>query len=85
MKPELKKAVLKKETQKFSREIISENPEAYVYSSICFTNIPDDVKKEIIQKHEQFWEEMLQMIEVCTEWKVVQAPKPTGDSIHKYQ
>ena len=61
-----KKAVLKKEVQKISKEIIFERPEAYVYSSVSLTGVPDDVKNEIYKKHEQFWKEILQTIEVYT-------------------
>ncbi len=61
-----KKAVLKKEVQKISREIIFERPEAYVYSSVSLTGVPDDVKNEIYKKHEQFWKEILQTIEAYT-------------------
>ncbi len=66
MQPDLKKAVLKKETQKVSREIITESPEAYVYSSLSLTGIPDDVKRIIYEKHEQFWKGIIQTIEAYT-------------------
>ena len=47
MNPEKKKAVLKREVQKVSKEIIMEKPEVYVYSSISLEGIPDSIKKEI--------------------------------------
>lgn len=83
MKSDLKKAVLKKESQKISREMIFDCPEAYVYSSVSLTGIPDDVKEEVHKKHEQFWKEILQVIEAHT--GLVQASKLTDDPIHKCQ
>lgn len=71
MKPDLKEATLKKEVKKVSREVLFENPEAYVYSSVSLTGIPDDVKTIIQGKHEQFWKDILQTIEAHTGLVVV--------------
>lgn len=63
---EIKEATLKKDVQKVSREAIFENTEAYVYSAVSLTNIPDDVKMEIQEKHNRFWKDILQTIEAHT-------------------
>lgn len=85
MKPEQKKAVLRREAQKVSREIILENPEVYVYSSVSLEGIPDSVKKEISKRHECFWREMLQIIEAHTGFAVVQASEIINAPIHRCQ
>lgn len=63
---EIKEATLKKDVQKVSREVMFENTEAYVYSSVSLTNIPDDVKMEIQEKHDRFWKDILQTIKAHT-------------------
>ena len=67
MKPDLKEATLKKDVQKVSREAIFENTEVYVYPYVSLSNISDDVKMEIQEKHNRFWEDILQTIEAHTE------------------
>lgn len=81
----LKNAVLRRDSKKISREATFECPEAYVYSTVSMTGIPDDVKEKIDEKHKQFWEEALQIIEAHTSLTQVQAPELTGDPIHKCQ
>lgn len=66
MKPDMKEATLKKEVKKVSREAIFENTDAYIYSSVSLTGIPDDVKIEIQEKHDRFWKDILQTIEAHT-------------------
>ncbi len=85
MNPEKKKAVLKREVQKVSKEIIMEKPEVYVYSSISLEGIPDSIKKEISKMHDCFWKEMLQVIEARTGFAVVQASEIIDEPIHKCQ
>lgn len=78
-------ADLKRESKKISREITFERPEAYVYSAVSLTGIPDDVKEKIHEKHEQFWKEILQTIEAHTSFMQAQASGFTDGPTHKRQ
>lgn len=87
MKPDMKKVILMREVQKVSKEAITESPETYIYSSVSLsgTGISDDTRREVYEKHEQFWKEILQMIEARTGLIEVQAPEFTGNPIHECQ
>lgn len=80
-----KKAVLKRDAQKVSREIIMENPKTFVYSSFTVEDLPDSVREEIYEKHEAFWKDILQTIEAHTDFAVVQACETISDPTHKCQ
>ena len=84
-KPAHKKAELKRDVKKVSREIIVEDPKLFVFSSVSVEGIPDSVKEEICKKHEEFWIDILQTIEAHTEFVVVQAPETIDDPTHKCQ